>query len=207
MVLKIILFSILAYLIGSFSSAVWIGKWFFGIDVREYGSKNAGATNTFRVLGTKAGISVFILDVLKSFIAVKFIIFFPEIKAQSELYYQIQLLFGMIAVVGHIFPLYTGFRGGKGVASMLGIVIAIHPLAAICTFGVFAFVFVIFRIVSLASLSAALSFPIIIYLFESNSSLTLTIFSIFASLLIVVTHKKNIRRLLRGEETKIKFQK
>mgnify|MGYP003803122813 FL=1 len=196
-----------SYLIGSFSSAVWIGKWFFGIDVREHGSKNAGATNTFRVLGYKAGIPVFILDVLKSFISVNFIIFIPEIITYSEIYYGIKILFGICAVTGHIFPIYTRFKGGKGVASMLGLVIALQPTAAGITFAVFIFVFLITRIVSLSSISAAIAFPIIIYLLEKNDSLTLTIFSLIATVIIIFTHKLNIKRLIAGEEKKISFRK
>jgi len=171
-------FIILSYLLGSFSSAVWFGRWFWNIDVREHGSKNAGATNTFRVLGYKAGIPVFVADILKSFIAVQLINFVPELEKGSELYFQIMLMFGTAAVIGHIFPLYTGFRGGKGVASMLGFVIAVHPAAAGITFGVFLIVFLISRIVSISSLSAALSFPVIIYLLEHGDSVTLTVFSI-----------------------------
>jgi glycerol-3-phosphate acyltransferase PlsY len=206
MIIKIILFCLLAYLIGSFSSAVWIGKWFFGIDVREHGSKNAGATNTFRVLGYKAGITVFVLDVLKSFLSVNFIIFIPEIIANSEIFYGIKILFGICAVIGHIFPLYTGFKGGKGVASMLGLVIALHPFAAGLTFAVFIFVFLITRIVSISSISAALAFPIIIYFLEKNNSLTLTIFSIVAAVIIIFTHKSNIKRIIAGKENKISFR-
>ncbi|HOK39264.1 MAG: glycerol-3-phosphate 1-O-acyltransferase PlsY [Bacteroidales bacterium] len=207
MVIKIVLFCLVSYLIGSFSSAVWIGKWFFGIDVREHGSKNAGATNTFRVLGYKAGIPVFILDVLKSFISVNFIIFIPEIITYSEIYYGIKILFGICAVTGHIFPIYTRFKGGKGVASMLGLVIALQPTAAGITFAVFIFVFLITRIVSLSSISAAIAFPIIIYLLEKNDSLTLTIFSLIATVIIIFTHKLNIKRLIAGEEKKISFRK
>jgi glycerol-3-phosphate acyltransferase PlsY len=207
MVIKIVLFCLVSYLIGSFSSAVWIGKWFFGIDVREHGSKNAGATNTFRVLGYKAGIPVFILDVLKSFISVNFIIFIPEIITYSEIYYGIKILFGICAVTGHIFPIYTRFKGGKGVASMLGLVIALQPTAAGITFAVFSFVFLITRIVSLSSISAAIAFPIIIYLLEKNDSLTLTIFSLIATVIIIFTHKLNIKRLIAGEEKKISFRK
>jgi len=207
MVIKIVLFCLVSYLIGSFSSAVWIGKWFFGIDVREHGSKNAGATNTFRVLGYKAGIPVFILDVLKSFISVNFIIFIPEIITYSEIYYGIKILFGICAVTGHIFPIYTRFKGGKGVASMLGLVIALQPTAAGITFAVFIFVFLITRIVSLSSISAAIASPIIIYLLEKNDSLTLTIFSLIATVIIIFTHKLNIKRLIAGEEKKISFRK
>lgn len=207
MAIKIVLFCLISYLIGSFSSAVWIGKWFFGVDVREHGSKNAGATNTFRVLGYKAGIPVFVLDVLKSFISVNLIIFIPEIIVNTEMYYGVKILFGICAVIGHIFPIYTGFKGGKGVASMLGLVIALHSIAAGITFVVFIFVFLITRIVSISSISAALAFPIIIYLLEKNNSLTLTIFSIIAAVIIIFTHKSNIKRLIVGEEKKISFRK
>lgn len=200
-------FIILSYLLGSFSSAVWFGRWFWNIDVREHGSKNAGATNTFRVLGYKAGIPVFVADILKSFIAVQLINFVPELEKGSELYFQIMLMFGSAAVIGHILPLYTGFRGGKGVASMLGFVVAVHPAAAGITFVVFLIVFLISRIVSISSLSAALTFPLIIYLLELGDSLILTIFSILAAILIVITHLKNIKRLLKGEEKRMSFSK
>ncbi|MDY0315374.1 MAG: glycerol-3-phosphate 1-O-acyltransferase PlsY [Bacteroidales bacterium] len=203
----IILFSILSYLIGSFSSAVWFGRWFWNTDVRNFGSKNAGATNTFRVLGAKAGIIVFITDVLKSFSAIQLIHFVPEISKNSELYFQIMILFGGLAIIGHIFPIFSQFKGGKGVASMLGFIIAIHPLAAAITFGVFLIVFLISRIVSVSSLSAALLFPLIIYILEKGDSLTLSIFSIIATCLILITHKKNIKRLLKGEEKPLNFSK
>jgi glycerol-3-phosphate acyltransferase PlsY len=116
-------------------------------------------------------------------------------------------MFGSAAVIGHIFPLYTGFRGGKGVASMLGFVIAVHPAAAGITFVVFLIVFLISRIVSISSLSAAVTFPLIIYLLEHGDSLTLTVFSILAAILIVITHLKNIKRLLKGEEKRMSFSK
>jgi acyl phosphate:glycerol-3-phosphate acyltransferase len=203
----IIGFIILSYLLGSFSSAVWFGRWFWNIDVREHGSKNAGATNTFRVLGYKAGIPVFVADILKSFIAVQLINFVPDLVKGSELYFQIMLMFGSAAVIGHILPLYTGFRGGKGVASMLGFVVAVHPAAAGITFVVFLIVFLISRIVSISSLSAAVTFPLIIYLLELGDSLTLTVFSILAAILIVITHLKNIKRLLKGEEKRMSFSK
>jgi len=207
MYLYISLFTVLSYLIGSFSSAVWFGKWFFNVDVREHGSRNAGATNTLRVLGYKAAIPVFLVDILKSFLAVQLVIFVPDLIIDSELFYQIKLLFGVAAVIGHIFPIYTGFRGGKGVASMLGLVLALYPIAAGLTFGVFIIVFLISRIVSVSSISAALSFPFVMYFITGGSSLTLTIFSVIASLLIIITHKKNIKRLLKGEEKRMSFRK
>ncbi|HOR60545.1 MAG: glycerol-3-phosphate 1-O-acyltransferase PlsY [Bacteroidota bacterium] len=207
MLTYIIIFSILSYLIGSFSSAVWFGRWFWNTDVREFGSKNAGATNTFRVLGAKAGLIVFVFDVLKSFAAIQLVRLVPELQQNSELYIQIKILFGACAIIGHIFPVFSQFRGGKGVASMLGFIIAIHPLAAGITFGVFLIVFLISRIVSLSSISAALAFPFIIYFLEKGNSLTLTIFSIIATCLIILTHLKNIKRLLKGEEKPISFSK
>jgi acyl phosphate:glycerol-3-phosphate acyltransferase len=207
MIYYIVIFAVLSYLIGSFSSAVWFGKWFFGTDVREFGSKNAGATNTFRVLGYKAGIPVFIADVLKSFLAVNLIIFIPEMIVESEFFYQTKLIFGVAAVLGHIFPLYTGFRGGKGVASMLGLVLALSPASAGLTFIVFIIVFLISHIVSVSSLSAALVFPLVVFLLTGGESLTLTIFSYVGSVLIVITHLKNIKRLLKGEEKRISFKK
>lgn len=207
MLTYIIIFSILSYLIGSFSSAVWFGRWFWNTDVREFGSKNAGATNTFRVLGAKAGLIVFVFDVLKSFASIQLVRLVPELQQNSELYIQIKILFGACAIIGHIFPVFSQFRGGKGVASMLGFIIAIHPLAAGITFGVFLIVFLISRIVSLSSISAALAFPFIIYFLEKGNSLTLTIFSIIATCLIILTHLKNIKRLLKGEEKPISFSK
>lgn len=131
----------------------------------------------------------------------------PELQQNSELYIQIKILFGACAIIGHIFPVFSQFRGGKGVASMLGFIIAIHPLAAGITFGVFLIVFLISRIVSLSSISAALAFPFIIYFLEKGNSLTLTIFSIIATCLIILTHLKNIKRLLKGEEKPISFSK
>ncbi len=207
MVYYIIGFTVISYLLGSFSSAVWFGKWFFNTDVREFGSKNAGATNTFRVLGYKAGIPVFIADILKSFLAVQLIIFVPEIVNGSEFYYQVKLIFGISAVIGHIFPVFTGFRGGKGVASMLGLVLALYPSAAGITFVVFLVVFLISHIVSVSSVSAALTFPVIMLLLTNGNSITLTVFSCVAAVLIVITHLKNIKRLLKGEEKRISFRK
>src|SRR3954468_8469138 len=125
-----ILSLLLAYLIGSMPSAVWIGRTFYNIDVREYGSGNAGATNTFRVLGFKAGTIVLIMDIAKGYVASSLL---PRLMAdypQDELI-NLQLGCAIAALMGHIFPIYVGFRGGKGVATMLGILIGVHPQAAL----------------------------------------------------------------------------
>jgi len=198
---------IISYLLGSFSSAYWFGKWFYKIDIRKHGSENAGATNVLRVLGAKAAIPVFIIDILKSFLAVNLVIIIPNVEIYSELFYLLKISLGVIAVIGHIFPIFSGFAGGKGVASMLGVVIALHPMGALITFAVFLAVFLISRIVSISSMTAAITFPFIIYALEGTNKMSLFIFSILAAILIVITHKKNIKRLLKGEEKRIVFKK
>ena len=141
-----ILFLVLAYLTGSFPSAVWVGRTFYNKDVREYGSGNAGATNTFRVLGARAGIPVLIMDVFKGWISVNYIMFIsngcnPFIDVITSSQFEIQLAFGISAVIGHLFPIYTGFRGGKGIATLLGLLIGLCPIAALASMIIFVIVF------------------------------------------------------------------
>jgi len=195
-----------AYLIGSIPSAVWVGKCFYGIDVREHGSGNAGTTNTIRVLGTKPGIIVFAIDMLKGFFAVS-LAHFSSYVSGTEPFVNLQLLLGIFAVTGHIFPLYARFKGGKGVATLFGMVIALHPLAALICFAVFIVVLSISKYVSLGSMTAGLTFPIlIIFVFQIRIP-SLMVFAILASILLFVTHKKNIIRLLHHEENKFSFKK
>lgn len=209
MTLTIILLLILAYLMGSIPTAVWIGKRFYDIDVREHGSGNAGATNTFRVLGKKAGIPVLLFDVLKGFTAAFILVklqtkFDANIESQVIAYTHLKLAFGLAAVVGHVFPIFAGFRGGKGIASLLGIVLAIHPPAALCSLGVFLLILIITKYVSLGSMLAGLCFPImVIFVFKPEVEVpALIIFSIVVSVLVVLTHQKNIQRLIRRNENK-----
>ena len=197
---------ILSYLTGAFPSAVLIGKIFFKTDVREFGSGNAGATNTFRVLGKKAGIPVLILDIFKGWLAVNYIFFISSLSNNLDLVFEQQLVFGIAAVIGHLFPIYTGFRGGKGIATLLGLLVGIQPIAALMSSLVFIIVFFISRYVSLSSIFAALAFPIIIYFLSDSTDVSLIIFSIFVPLLAIITHQKNIERLLKGEEVKVKFK-
>ena len=197
---------ILSYLTGAFPSAVLIGKIFFKTDVREFGSGNAGATNTFRVLGKKAGIPVLILDIFKGWLAVNYIFFISSLSNNLDLVFEQQLVFGIAAVIGHLFPIYTGFRGGKGIATLLGLLVGIQPIAALMSSLVFIIVFFISRYVSLSSIFAALAFPIIIYFLSDSTDVSLIIFSIFVPLLALITHQKNIERLLKGEEVKVKFK-
>jgi len=194
--------ALVAYLIGSIPTSVWIGKIFYGIDVREHGSGNAGTTNTFRVLGKKAGIPVFIIDVLKAFLAARLIAFFPYYLPGTAAYVNLQLLFGVLAVIGHIFPIYVGFKGGKGVASLLGLTLAIAPFAAIVAFAVFLLTLILTKYVSLSSMIAGISFPIMIILVTKTTIVSLMFFSVLFSVLLLLTHKKNIERLLKREENK-----
>ena len=205
---EIILFILLAYLTGAFPSAVWVGKTFYNTDVREYGSGNAGATNTFRVLGKGAGIPVFLMDVLKGWLSVSYVNFISNADILSpELFFENQLTFGIAAVIGHLFPIYTGFRGGKGIATMFGLLIGLQPLAAVFSFVVFVVVFMISKYVSLGSIIASLFFPIFVILVLGSINPSLNLFAIFVPILSLITHQKNIERLVRGEETKIKFGK
>ena len=202
-----LLFILLAYLTGAFPSAVWVGKTFYKIDVREFGSGNAGATNTFRVLGKKAGIPVLIMDVFKGWICVNYISFLTNIPQTVEAVFEIQLAFGIAAVIGHLFPIYTGFRGGKGIATLLGLLTGLHTEAALYSILVFVIVFVTSKYVSLGSILASIAFPILVILILGSTNVSLNLFAFFVPILSLITHQKNIERLLRGEETKVKFGK
>ena len=202
-----LLFVLLAYLTGAFPSAVWVGKTFYKIDVREFGSGNAGATNTFRVLGKKAGIPVLIMDIFKGWLSVNYILFLTNIPESAEAVFEIKLAFGIAAVIGHLFPIYTGFRGGKGIATLLGLLIGLHAVAALYSILVFVIVFVTSKYVSLGSIIASIAFPILVILILGSTNVSLKLFAFFVPILSLITHQKNIERLLRGEETKVKFGK
>jgi len=202
-----LIFILLAYLTGAFPSAVWVGKIFYKIDVREFGSGNAGATNTFRVLGKMAGIPVLIMDIFKGWICVNFISFLTIIPESPEAIFEIKLAFGIAAVIGHLFPVYTGFRGGKGIATLLGLLIGLHYVAALYSILVFLIVFITSKYVSLGSIIASIAFPIFVILILDSNNTSLNLFAFFVPILSLITHQKNIERLLRGEETKVKFDK
>ena len=195
---------LLAYFIGSFPSAVWLGKTLYGIDVREFGSGNAGATNTFRVLGKKAGFPVLIMDVLKGFIAVKLAYFIGDYDPQGPEFIDFELALGVCALLGHIFPVYVGFRGGKGVATMLGILLAVHWQAAIICAGVFLITLLLSGFVSLSSMLSGLCFPVVIMVFYSTNS-SINIFSLAVAILVLITHQRNIERLIAFEESPVKW--
>jgi acyl phosphate:glycerol-3-phosphate acyltransferase len=196
-----------AYLLGSIPSAVWIGKTFYGIDVREHGSGNAGSTNTIRVLGIKPGLVVFLMDMLKGLLAVNLVFLSSYLIPRTADFINLQLLLGLAVVVGHIFPIFAQFRGGKGVATLFGLVMAIHPYPTLICFGIFILTLLITKYVSLSSMIAGFTFPILVMFVFRTSVPSLIIFSMTVSILLLLTHQKNIERLLRREENKANFLK
>mgnify|MGYP006272955077 FL=1 len=197
-----------AYLIGSVPSSVWIGKLFYNTDVRMHGSGNAGATNTFRVLGNKAGILVFVIDLMKGFAAARLAYLNTSLAAGvPEYLITIQLVLGIAAILGHIFPLYAGFRGGKGVATLFGAILAISFFPTLIMAGIFFATLFGTRYVSLSSILAGISFPLLIILVFDINTQSLIIFSVMIPVLIIITHQKNIGRLLRNEESKADLSK
>lgn len=204
-VLAVTVSFVLAYLLGSIPSSVWYGQAFFGVDIRNYGSGNAGATNTFRVLGKRAGTVVMLVDVLKGYTAALLATLLHQLGLLvPDNVLMFQLLFGLTAVAGHLYPVFAQFRGGKGVASLLGMVLATHPEVAGVCIGIFLLVVVASQYVSLGSMLAALAFPVLLLLrvFGQKESPLLIVFGFVVFLLVMLTHKKNIGRLLNGQESR-----
>ena len=193
---------VLAYLIGSIPTAVWVSKRVYGIDIREHGSGNAGATNTFRILGSKAGSAVMFVDMLKGFLAVKLSLLsvFPW---HSEAITNLQILLGLAAVLGHIFPIWADFRGGKGIATLFGMILSIQPLVAVSLICIFLAMLFLTRYVSLSSISASVAFPVLILFIFKEPEISYKLFAIATACLVVLTHYKNISRLLHGNESKV----
>ena len=158
---ELVLF-ILAYIIGSVPTSVWVSKHFFGVDIRDYGSGNAGATNTYRILGAKWGTFVMIIDVLKGLIATSLVIFIPYYMNNAFAKTNFMVGLGLAAIVGHIFPIFADFKGGKGVATLFGMIIALQPIVAVCCVGVFLLVLFLTRFVSLSSILASVAFAVFI---------------------------------------------
>lgn len=198
---------VLAYLIGSIPTSVWVGRLFFKMDVREFGSKNAGATNTLRTLGWPAGIFVLFFDIFKGWFAVQLSFYFAQNLYIDTYFQSYQALLAVAAVTGHIFPVYVGFKGGKGVAVLTGVAIALFPNTIIVSLAVFLITFIISKYVSLSSIASAITFPFIsVFIFHLHDW-PLIVLSCVMALFIPITHQKNIRRLLSGEERKMLFYK
>lgn len=201
MVLNLFLL-IIAYLLGSIPSAVWIGRRFYGIDVREHGSHNAGATNTLRVLGRRAALPVFLLDVFKGFAAVM-LSHLSGYDAGSDAMFNLKVALVAAAVIGHILPIFAGFKGGKGVATLAGATLGVYPMAVLLCLVVFIIILATTHYVSLGSMTAGIAFPIFVIGLFGERSTTLIIFSCVIAVLLLFTHRKNIKRLLSGTESKI----
>ncbi len=205
--LSIAVIIVLSYLAGSIPFSVIVSKAVKGIDIREHGSGNAGFTNVVRILGIRWGVLVFIGDLVKGYIPT---VYFSQIRwdAISIDPVAIALLAGSFAVIGHIWPVYIGFKGGKGVLTIAGMMLGLAPLVTSICLLLFVIIFAVSRYVSLGSMPAGLLFPIIIvspkyYLNEEISPFLLS-FSIICGLLIVFTHRANIKRLLNGTENQFK---
>lgn len=202
---------IIAYLLGSIPSAVWIGQRYYGIDIREHGSKNAGTTNMLRVLGRRAALPVFAIDFIKGFVAVTIISLLKyDSNITAAMLINLKIAATAAVVLGHIFPLFANFKGGKGVATLVGAVTGIHPTIILLCFGVWFLVFMLSHYVSLASMTAGCCFPIFVSIFSGSAyrrsgdiSVTFIVFSVVVALLLLWTHRKNIAHLRAGTESKI----
>ncbi|CAC96554.1 glycerol-3-phosphate 1-O-acyltransferase PlsY [Listeria innocua] len=197
MTINLILLSLLAYVIGSIPSGLWIGKIFYKKDIRDFGSGNLGATNSFRVLGVKAGSIVTVMDILKGTVATLLPFFF-----QLNVNHHFWLLTGAFAIIGHSFPLFAGFRGGKAVATSAGVILAYAPLLFVAALVVFLLTLKISKYVSLSSMIGALA-ALIISFFMGDWILIILVACI--ALFVIWRHRANITRIRNGEEPKIKW--
>ena len=180
-----------------------MSRWVYGIDIREHGSGNAGATNAFRILGKKAGSGVMLVDMLKGSLAVTLALFSPLV-VRSEPFVNLQIFLGIAAVLGHIFPIWAEFRGGKGIATLFGMILSIQPIVAVSLVGVFVLMLFLTRYVSLSSITASIAFPLlIIFIFNNAEEPGYRLFAIATAFLVVLTHHKNIGRLISGNESKV----
>lgn len=192
-----------AYLLGSIPTSVWLGRAIKGVDLRDFGSGNAGASNAFRILGKPLGIVVLLIDLLKGYAAVNLSFFQGELESGSESWMIFRIALGLVAIVGHIFPVFAGFRGGKGVATLGGVALALHPLSALASLGIYLILVLSTRISALGSMVAVIFYPIWIFWVFKSEYLSLKIFSLCMVLLILFTHRGNIQRLLKGTERSI----
>ncbi len=205
--MKELVLIIVSYLIGSIPTALMVSRRFFGIDIRDYGSGNMGATNTFRVLGSRYGSMVMVFDILKGMAAVMLYNFLPFYLNHELERTNLMLGLGLAAVVGHIFPIFAGFRGGKGVATLLGMVLAIQPVIAVSCIGIFVLVLFLTRYVSLSSILAAIALPICVLWVWNEHEVLYRVFALIVAILVIATHQKNIGRILRGVESRIPILK
>jgi len=205
--MKELLLIIIAYLIGSVPTALIVSRKYFGIDIRDYGSGNMGATNAFRILGPKFGIIIMLLDIIIGMLAVGLFYFLPEYLSNELLRTNFMIGLGLSAVLGHIFPVFANFKGGKGVATILGMLIAIQPIVALCCLAVFAIVLFFTRYVSLSSILAAIMLPVSVLWIWNEHEILYRVFALLVALMVVLTHQKNISRLIKGHESRMPILK
>ncbi|MCC2092733.1 glycerol-3-phosphate 1-O-acyltransferase PlsY [Staphylococcus haemolyticus] len=201
--MMIVVMLILSYLIGAIPNGYVIGKLFFKKDIRQYGSGNTGATNSFRVLGKPAGFIVTFLDIFKGFITVFFPIWFP-VYADGPLstFFTHGLIVGLFAILGHVYPIYLRFKGGKAVATSAGVVLGVNPILLLILAIIFFGVLYIFKYVSLSSIIAAICCVIGSLIIQDYILFGM---SLLVSIILIVRHRTNIVRIFKGEEPKIKW--
>ena len=211
----LILILVLSYLVGSIPGSLWVGKWIYNVDLRKHGSGNPGATNAYRILGWKAGLLSTIVDMGKGFVAAGVIAnlrwdALPAFLSGSQGWLLLALFAGIAAVLGHMFPIFARFKGGKGVNTAAGVLLAVTPLNMLFSFIAFCLVLWGTRYVSLSSMAAAVTYPVSLvlqkYVFnQSGIETSLLIFGVVLALVIVVAHRSNIKRLLAGTENRISW--
>ncbi len=205
--MKELILIIIAYLLGSIPTALIISKKYFGIDIRDYGSGNMGATNTFRVLGSKYGTIVMVIDILKGIAAVALFNFLPHYLSNELERTNFMIGLGLAAVIGHVFPIFANFKGGKGVATLFGMILAVQPVVAISCVGVFLLVLYLTRYVSLSSILGALMLPVSVLWIWNEHEIMYRIFALLVAFMVLITHQKNIGRILKGVESRIPILK
>jgi glycerol-3-phosphate acyltransferase PlsY len=205
--MKEFLLIITAYLIGSIPTALIISRQYFGIDIREYGSGNMGATNAFRILGAKYGTIIMVLDVLKGMLAVGLFYLMPFYISNEFERTNFMIALGLSAVIGHILPVFADFKGGKGVATLLGMILAIQPYIALTCIGVFLVVLFLTRYVSLSSILGAVMLPICVLWIWNEDELIYRIFAMLVAIKVIITHQKNISRIIKGAENRVPILK
>ena len=187
---------ILSYFFGAIPSGVWIGKIFKNIDVRDYGSKNSGATNSYRILGAKLGVIVLVMDILKGFVPL-------YIASKFDLKYNDLVILGLVAILAHTFSCFISFKGGKGVATSLGVFLFLAPVITLILLVIFILVVYFTKYISLGSITAAFLLPI--FTFFTHRDTYLFTLSVVIAIFVIYRHKTNISRLLSGTENKFKF--
>jgi glycerol-3-phosphate acyltransferase PlsY len=212
--LSLLVVILLSYLVGSFPTALLIGKYFGGIDLRKHGSGNMGSTNVFRVMGWKLGLLVQAIDITKGLIATLLIskLFYGSLPFENRTPFQditiVQIIAGISAVIGHVWTIFANFKGGKGINTAAGVLVSLAPIDATISIGVFVIVLVSSGYVSLGSITAAFAFPLVLFLRENLFNVdvsgygTLIYFSMGVAVFLIYNHRANIKRLMYGEESR-----